>query len=436
MKTLNDGDGPGLAIGRLCNSMNQNDAGTAIGAGGSRIFHQRRNAKGTISIMDGGRDYDVVQRLECHSQTFCHASSSDDYGNGNGNGNGDYDCDGGDGGNLLLTPSRHAAFAQLWDLREGSGSSRSIGVIHGAGLDGEDVTHWRDEGMLMSLKLSQFGNNNSSYIIACGMESGNVFFHDLRMLRGNKKNQESLSVSVSVPAAVQTPGPGPRREFLTEKDVIASDMCCVSLGNDPILCLDMCPSRDEREHDHDHDQKDSVVPLKGPMHSAARTRRSMVAIAGKAADAMELLSLPEEERGTVAVIKATSLRGDGEEDGEEDGGVDHNSSDSVKMRARVRAQVGTCKLSNEISREGKPGVGVCRFRPDGKLFAVGGWDKRIRLYSRTSAKLLSVLRGSNDGSISALAWSNMDASYGKSDDCILAAGSSDGKISLWRAYPH
>ena len=104
-----------------------------------------------------------------------------------------------------------------------------------------------------------------------------------------------------------------------------------------------------------------------------------------------------------------------------------DDDDNVRMKARVRAKVGTCKVSDEVSREGKPGVGVCRFRPDGNVFAVGGWDKRVRIYSRTSAKLLSVLKGSN-ASVTALDWNKGNAN----DDFVLAAGSSDGKIAIWR----
>ena len=101
------------------------------------------------------------------------------------------------------------------------------------------------------------------------------------------------------------------------------------------------------------------------------------------------------------------------------------------MDARVRAKVATCKVTSELTREGKPGVGVCRFRPDGKVFAVGGWDKRVRIYSRTSAKLLSIMKGS-DASVTALDW-NWNSKTGSDDDeFLLSAGSSDGKIALWR----
>ena len=99
------------------------------------------------------------------------------------------------------------------------------------------------------------------------------------------------------------------------------------------------------------------------------------------------------------------------------------------MNARVRAKVETCKISNELSREGKPGVGVCKFRPDGSVFAVGGWDKRVRIYSRTSAKLLAVLKGSNS-SVTALDWIKIEGTL--DDDHVIAAGCSGGKIDIWR----
>jgi WD40 repeat protein len=143
-----------------------------------------------------------------------------------------------------------------------------------------------------------------------------------------------------------------------------------------------------------------------------------VTIAGLAADAAEQMALHQQDRGTVAVLKTTTRivsAGATKEDG------------MTAMKARIRAKVGTCRLSDEISRDAKPGVGICKFRPDGKIFAVGGWDKRIRLYSRTSAKLLSVMRGYNEESITSLDWvANRHGEY------ILAAGSSDGKISVWR----
>jgi WD40 repeat protein len=347
IKTLEDEEGPGLALGRLC---------TGTAANGI-LFHQRRNAAGSISIIDN--EYNLVQRIECRSQTFCKATGCSDS---------DHQR------NLLLTPSEHPSFAQLFDLRTGGG--RSIGVIHGAKLDQLDSSKWNTEGMLMSLKLCEW-NSANQYFVGCGMESGKVFFHDLRMLSGNRKANEMW-------------------QFETKKDVIDSISCAVSLGKDPVLSLDMCQSLDEGEgaaYKHDN-------------------QRSFVAISGVAADAMELLAAPEKDRSTVAVMKVTCVK----------------DEERTRMKARVRAKVGTCMISNDISSDGKPGVGICKFRPDRKVFAVGGWDKRIRIFSRTSAKLLSVLKGPNEGSISSLDWIYKNGEY------VLGAASGDGKISLWRNY--
>jgi len=259
-------------------------------------------------------------------------------------------------------------------------------------MDSMDVSKWRDEGMLMSLNLCNWEGNT---FIGCGMESGKVFFHDLRMM-GDASSSSRYKVS---------------------NDVIDTSVCSVSLGKDPVLCLDMCRSNDE--HTGDQMQSPSIHGYHAA-DSREQSKQSIVAVAGMAADAMEQLAIPEEQRGTVAVIKATTLQ-----DGEH-----------IRMNARVRAQVGTCQLSNEIGREGKPGIGVCKFRPDGKVFAVGGWDKRVRVYSRTSAKMLSVLKGPNDVSVTALDWAAGDGDGSDLTNAgVLAAGSGDGKISVWRAFP-
>lgn len=81
----------------------------------------------------------------------------------------------------------------------------------------------------------------------------------------------------------------------------------------------------------------------------------------------------------------------------------------------------------EATEHAKDGVGELALRPDGKLFATGGWDYRIRLFSAKppNFKPLAVLRY-HDASVNALAFSP--------DSALLAAGSKDYKISLWSVY--
>mmetsp|Transcript_15178 Transcript_15178/g.28533 ORF Transcript_15178/g.28533 Transcript_15178/m.28533 type:complete len:585 (+) Transcript_15178:58-1812(+) len=408
VQTLQDdgvvGIGPGLSIGLLpakgCSSNSSSISQNMV-----RLFHQRRDDMGTISIYD--LEYNApIQKIHCLSKTFCHATASLYH------------------EHLLLTPSEHGSFAQLWDLRIDSSKSdgtksKSLGLIHGAKLETYGIERWNDEGMLTSLGFcdndnGSCGANGSAeewYMIGCGMESGKVFFHDLRMMGKNYKSNI------------------PNTDI--DGDMIATEMCSVALGKDPVLCLDMDPSYKE---DCPTATKLNNVDWKYESSLASShinvKQRSVVAIAGVAADAAEQFALDEKDRGTVAVMKATSRETIAIEYG--------NAKSETKMNARLRAKVGTCRLSDDVSREAKPGVGVCKFRPDGKIFAVGGWDKRIRLYSRTSAKMLAVLRGGSsiEGSVSALDWigSNGSSRDDKEHDdgFILAAGSNDGKISIWR----
>jgi WD40 repeat protein len=325
---------PGLALGRITN-------GT--------FYYQKRNPKGSIEIHDVEKGH-VVQTFECHSQTFCKAASVKSY------------------ESILVTPSKHDAFAKLWDLRQQS----PIGLIHGARLD-KFEDRWREEGMLMSLSACNMGD--ASIFVACGMESGSIHVHDIRML-GN----DTFPVD--------------------EEGIIPSQSCAQSLGKDPILCSDMVASSNGNDDSIDQKQKSVLVAT------------------GSAADAAEQLDLPHKDRGTVALVKAHSI----------------SDSNSWTMKSRKRAQVGTCKITDDWLFGGKPGVNTIKFRPDGSVFAIGGWDKRVRIYSRTSANLLSILRGPNNESITAIDWvcNNQELEHAG----VLAAGSADGMISIWRAFPH
>eukprot|EP00977_Amphora_coffeiformis_P014707 scaffold4201_cov178-Amphora_coffeaeformis.AAC.2 len=152
----------------------------------------------------------------------------------------------------------------------------------------------------------------------------------------------------------------------------------ISLGTDPILTLDISPSPEK---------DDSYAP-------------SFVCLAGLAGDAEEVGHLDESDRGRIAVVKAS------------------RDENGYSWRPRIRTRLGTA--------EGKPGVAVCRFRPDGRVFVAGGWDRRVRVFHR-DGRALAILRGHGDG-IQAVDWFP-DASTG-----LLASGSSDGRVCIWRAF--
>jgi WD40 repeat protein len=241
---------------------------------------------------------------------------------------------------MVALPGDDDTVAIVRDLRM-SGESQPVARLYGA-------TDPPKHGMVQSLAYCTDASGQD--ILACGMESGHVFFHDLTM-------SSTLSSRGS---------------------------CSVALCRDPILSLDMVPS----SHHHD----------------------TVIAIAGMAANRSDLLDLAPEDRGTVAFIKTVRLYND-------------------TLEATVRVRRNTCTIDDSVTATGKPGAAICRFRPDGRMFAVGGWDKRLRIFdSKGSVNPLAILRGHAE-SVYAMDWS-LDSSVSG----IMATGAPDGRINVWRCF--
>ncbi|PWN51452.1 WD40 repeat-like protein [Violaceomyces palustris] len=112
-------------------------------------------------------------------------------------------------------------------------------------------------------------------------------------------------------------------------------------------------------------------------------------------------------------------------------------------------------LSRAVGHPGKASVAI---RSDSKLIAVGGWDGNVRLYSTLDLKnagslkyhrgsVLSVCFGGGDddggaasgkedeeGEFESSGSDTSDSDHGRTDHSgtMLACGSEDGKVSLWR----
>ena len=100
------------------------------------------------------------------------------------------------------------------------------------------------------------------------------------------------------------------------------------------------------------------------------------------------------------------------------------------MSAKVRKRLSTCPVKNE-SLMAKTGVACCKFENNGRMFAVGCWDNRARVFSR-SGKLLSVMKGHKQ-SINCLDWKPHVTD--RKSSSILATGGAEGHISLWKIPP-
>ena len=149
----------------------------------------------------------------------------------------------------------------------------------------------------------------------------------------------------------------------------------LSLGTDPVLAVDVSPSPHVNE-----EQPPSCVCLAG--------------LAGEAHS-------DSSDQGRLAIVK-TTWRDD-------------------TWCSRLRTRLGTATST--------PGVAVCRFCPgNGRLFAAGGWDKRVRIFHR-DGRPLTILRGAHDKGIQAVDWASDAATSG-----LLASASSDGRVSIWKTY--
>lgn len=185
----------------------------------SLFLYQTRDPSGVVSVHSlarSGSTPSVVRNYETYSATFCQAAP----------------CEG--DSHLLALPSSQENVATVMDgrVREPIFSTSPL----------------TDHGMVTSLAISISGTANRP-ILACGMESGSVYFHDF--------------------------GSG---KMISQGDI--------KLTMDPILALDMVPAASFEE--------------KGDEIS------SVLAAAGMAGDAVEVADMPTWEQGRVALIKAST----------------------------------------------------------------------------------------------------------------------------------
>ena len=103
-----------------------------------------------------------------------------------------------------------------------------------------------------------------------------------------------------------------------------------------------------------------------------------------------------------------------------------SATEQEELTCRVRL-----RLPTSIG-DGKTGVNLCRFRPDGAIYAVAGWDQRLRIFHRKARKKeeapLAILKG-HSASVTAIDWAGDSSKSG-----YLATGAEDGRIFVWRCF--
>jgi len=373
--------GSGLALRRL---------GTGRDDTVDKFLYQTRDPLGTVSLHDLNRPCTPILKIHTHSTSFCAMSPMSPCQIGS---KPIYETAIGGTQHLLALPTEEHSVAVVRDLRCDPQSNPAWRVAIGEEYTNMMYGTRRKFGMLTSLALC-LQETTQRIILGCGMENGAALFYDLGAMGqgrdpwwiGPEKNRvEKFSHTLGMRDASS--------EEISETD--SRYWCSAKLGKDPVLCLDIASSKS--------------------LCSGAKRSSSLVAVGGCAGDADDLSELPEDEQGTLSTIKV-KLADDSSA----------GASSITNMKSTVRARTLTCSLKSG----GKVGISICRFRPDGRVFGIGGWDRRLRIYGRTSLKPIAILRG-HEESVTAMDWAGNAALSG-----LLATGAGDGKVCIWRVFPH
>ncbi|XP_057667421.1 guanine nucleotide-binding protein subunit beta-like protein 1 [Diorhabda carinulata] len=108
--------------------------------------------------------------------------------------------------------------------------------------------------------------------------------------------------------------------------------------------------------------------------------------------------------------------------------VSGSSSDTLEVftinNAYEMAIIGECSITNK-------GCNVVKVRSDSKIVVSGGWDRRIRIFSCKTFRVLTVLND-HEGPITDIQFSPFPVNYWESN--IMAVSGTDGLITLWDLY--
>ena len=401
--------GAGLALRRLSTGWYQENSHGSHDDAAHQFLYQSRDPFGTVTLHDSHRPCTPLSQIQTHSSSFCAISpcrmeSTIESNNTLGGAQ-----------HLVAFPTQEQSVAVVRDLRcDPTGAPAwmvSVGNEYRGWHEYSKNSH-QNYGMLMSLALCM-QERTQNIVLGCGMEDGSVLFHDLGAIGHGRKPWRIDSGKIEQNAGIDLPlAQDFDQQFNNFDDGEQSTnfVCRAKLGKDPVLCLDLASSKQQHQS---VDVSNSVKNGQKSEGDRASARASLLAVSGCAGDADEMAELPDQDHGTVSTIKVSL--------------ADESSQDlhSASMKATVRAKTQTCSLA-----AGKIGVASCRFRPDGRMFAVGGWDHRLRIFGRTTSQPLAILHG-HEESVTAVDWAESAAVSG-----LLATGAGDGRICIYRVFPH
>ena len=113
-----------------------------------------------------------------------------------------------------------------------------------------------------------------------------------------------------------------------------------------------------------------------------------------------------------------------------------NNADNYKNSVTLPTQILQNKLGLQKSKQVKltnAGILCCAIRPDGRIFAIGGKDGRVRLFGFKSGKPLAILPY-HPNTIECVRFSHNLAQSTDRKKYLLFASSRDKSISIWSLY--
>jgi hypothetical protein len=363
------------------------------------LLTQSRGYGETIKIWDVERLGDQgspLQSLDVSTITFCKCSVLET--NTSNNNNNNIDDDGQPSPEDYNTPKALVALygevgesndneIALWDLRT---SEKSL--IRGFALPGNDRFSDDRAGLCMAIKLFEDPSSGIPMTVAATFENGHIYFWDAR----------NPSQPIFSSAAPSTSSSSSSSSSFSSFSSSSSTSEASRLHQEPPLAFDLATA--------------SIPSSSSTSSSPSSTSCPPVIGISVGADSyLSIFKLSYSPASSSAEPATSSSSMSSSSLNITSGGGMPQSITDFSIHSKLKVSTGK-------------GLGCVVIRPDKKIFAVGGWDKRVRVYGFKNFKPLAILKQHTEA-VHCLCYALSDTK-----ENLLISGSADTRIACWQIY--